>query len=60
MPFRHAWLYVLALLALTFVAFWPSYLSDLPGAKVAHHYHAASAVVWTMLAALQSWSIHHD
>ena len=33
MPFRNAWLYVLALLALTFVAFWPSYLSDLPAAK---------------------------
>jgi hypothetical protein len=60
MPFRNAYLYVLALLALTFIAFWPSYLSDLPGAKTAHHYHAASAVVWTMLAALQSWSIHHD
>lgn len=60
MPFRHAWLYVLALLALTFLAFWPSYLSDLPGAKLAHHFHAGSAVVWTMLVALQSWSIHHD
>ncbi len=60
MPFRKAWLYVLALLALTFVAFWPSYLSDLPGAKMAHHFHAASAVAWTMLVALQSWSIHHD
>ena len=60
MPYRNAYLYVLALLALTFVAFWPSYLSDLPGAKMAHHFHAASAVVWTILAVLQSWSIHHD
>lgn len=60
MPFRNAWLYVLALLALTFVAFWPSYLSDLPGAKAAHHFHAGSAVLWTILAMVQSWSIHHD
>jgi hypothetical protein len=60
MPFGKAWLYLLALLALTFVAFWPSYLSDLPGAKMAHHFHAASAVLWTMLAMVQSWSIHHD
>ncbi len=60
MPFRKAWLYVLALLVLTFVAFWPSYLSDLPGAKTAHHFHAASAVLWTMLAIAQSWTIHHD
>lgn len=60
MPYRKAWLYVLALLVLTFVAFWPSYISKLPEAKLPHHYHAASAVLWTMLAAWQSWSIHHD
>ena len=60
MPFRYAWLYVAALLALTFVAFWPSYLSDLPGARLAHHFHAASAVLWTILAIAQSWTIHHD
>ena len=60
MPYRNAYLFVLALLALTFVAFWPSYLSVLPEAKLAHHYHAGSSVFWTLLAALQSWSIHHD
>lgn len=60
MPFRNAWRYVLALLALTFIAFWPSYLSDLPAAKMAHHFHAASAVLWTFLAIVQSWTIHHD
>lgn len=60
MPFRKAWLWLLALLALTFVAFWPSYLSKLPEAKMAHHAHAASAVLWTILAIIQSWTIHHD
>jgi hypothetical protein len=60
MPFRNGWLYVLALLVLTFVAFWPSYLSDLPAAKMAHHFHAASAVLWTILAIIQTWTIHHD
>lgn len=60
MPYRKAYIFVLALLVLTFVAFWPSYLSELPGAKVAHHFHAASAVLWTILAIVQSWSIHHD
>ena len=60
MPFRNAWLYVLALLVLTFVAFWPSYLSDLPAAKVAHHAHAASAVLWTVLAIVQGWTVHND
>jgi len=60
MPYRNAYLYVLALLALTFVAFWPSYLSKLPEAVLAHHWHAGSAVLWTILAIVQSWSIHHD
>ena len=60
MPYRKAWLFVLALLVLTFVAFWPSYLRDLPSGKMAWHVHAASAVLWTVLAVVQSWSIHHD
>ena len=60
MPYRKAYLFVLALLVLTIVAFWPSYLKDLPGGKMAWHVHAASAVLWTILAAVQSWSIHHD
>ena len=60
MPFRKAWLYVLALLALTFVAFWPGYFSQLPVKKLAHHYHAASAVLWMILAIVQSWTAHHN
>ena len=60
MPYRKAYLFVLALLVLTFVAFWPSYLKGLPGGTMAWHFHAGSAVLWTVLAALQSWTIHHD
>jgi len=60
MPFRKAWLYVLVLLALTFVAFWPGYFSQLPVKKLAHHYHAASAVLWMILAIVQSWTAHHN
>ncbi len=60
MPYRNAYRFVLALLALTFVAFWPS-LSQRPArSELAHHFHAGSAVLWTLLAALQSWTIHHD
>lgn len=60
MPYRAGYIYVLALLALTLVAFWPSYLSVLGEAKLAHHFHAASSVLWTLLAAFQAWTIHHD
>ena len=48
------------LLVLTFVAFWPGYFSRLPDKKIAHHYHAASAVLWMLLAIAQSWTVHHD
>jgi len=60
MPYRKAWIWVFALLALTFVAFWPGYFSKLPIKKLAHHYHAASSVLWMFLAIVQSWTIHHD
>jgi hypothetical protein len=59
MPYRKAWVWVLVLLALTFVAFWPGYFSKLPVKKLAHHYHAASAVLWMLLAIVQSWTVHH-
>lgn len=59
MPYRNAYLYLVALLLLTFVAFWPSYISNLPAGKMAWHIHASSAVLWTIFAALQSWSVHH-
>jgi len=60
MPFRKAWLYVLALLAVTFVAFWPGYFAELPSETMAHHAHAASAVLWMFLAIAQSWTAHHN
>ena len=60
MPYRNAWLWVLVLFALTFVAFWPGYFSKLPDKKIAHHYHAASSVLWMILAIAQSWTAHHN
>lgn len=60
MPHRRAWFWLLVLLALTFVAFWPGYFSKLPEKKLAHHYHAASAVLWMILAIAQSWTAHHN
>lgn len=58
MPYRNAHFVVLALLALTLLAFWPSYLSQLPAGKSAWHVHAAGALLWTVLVIVQSWSIH--
>lgn len=59
MPYRRGYLAVIGLLVLTFAAFWPTYLSNLPAGKMAWHTHASSAVLWTIFAAFQAWSVHH-
>ena len=57
MPMHKAHSWVLGMLAITLVAFWPGYFSKLGGAKYHIHVHAIGAVLWTMLVAAQSWSI---
>lgn len=59
MPYRHAHHYLLLLIALTLLAFWPSYFSTLSTATVAAHIHGFTASMWIALLAAQSWTIHH-
>jgi hypothetical protein len=59
MPYRHAHYYLLLLMALTAVAFWPIYFSVLPTASVALHIHGFGASLWIALLTFQSWAIHH-
>jgi hypothetical protein len=59
MPYRHAHYYLLLLMVLTVVAFWPIYFSMLPSAGIALHIHGFSASLWIVLLAFQSWTIHH-
>jgi hypothetical protein len=58
MPYRRAWIWLAALLALTSFAFWPSYLSGLGAASFEIHAHSATAFLWMILLTVQSWSIH--
>ncbi|MBE1529607.1 uncharacterized membrane protein YozB (DUF420 family) [Sphingopyxis sp. OAS728] len=57
MPYRNAWVYCLAMIAMTILAFWPGYFSRLGTAKIAWHIHAVTATAWMLLLAAQSWSI---
>lgn len=57
MPYRHAWIWCLAIIAATAVAFWPGYFSQLGEAKISSHVHAITATLWILLIAAQSWSI---
>jgi hypothetical protein len=58
MPYRHAWLYLAALLAATFVAFWPSYFSKLPETSWEFHAHGITAGLWIVMLLAQSWTVH--
>ena len=59
MPYRHAHYYLLILIALTALVFWPIYFAVLPSASIALHIHGFSASLWIALLTFQSWSIHH-
>ncbi len=57
MPYRHAWMWCLAIIAISSIAFWPGYLSQLGTSKITSHFHAITATLWILLIAAQSWSI---
>lgn len=59
MPFRHAHWWVLATFPLAALAFWPSYLSAFGSSPWSYHLHGATASMWLLLLAMQSWSIQH-
>lgn len=58
MPYRHAWLFIVALLAATLFAFWRSYFSVMPTSPAGFHIHGATATLWMLLLLAQSWTPH--
>lgn len=58
MPYRHAWLFIVALIATTVFAFWRSYFGVLPTAPVGFHAHGVTATLWMLLLLAQSWTPH--
>lgn len=58
MPYRQAHYYMIVLIVLTAVVFWPIYFSVLPSASIALHIHGFSATLWIALLTFQSWAIH--
>ena len=59
MPYRHAHFYLLLLMVLTGIAFWPMYFAVMPTAPIAVHVHSFTSSLWISLLAFQSWAIHH-
>lgn len=58
MPYSKAHWWVLALLPVTLLAFWPSYFGILREAPLAHHLHGFTGTLWLLLLAGQSFAIH--
>jgi len=58
MPYRHAWLFVAALIAATVFGFWRSYFAVLPSAPVGFHIHGVTASLWMLLLLAQSSTPH--
>lgn len=59
MPYRHARLFIVALICATIFAFWRSYFSILPEAAIGFHIHGLTASLWLLLLLAQSWTPHH-
>ena len=59
MPYRHAHYYLLLLLPLAVLAFWPSYFANLAGSSPTFHLHGLTGTAWVLLLVAQSWTIHH-
>lgn len=58
MPYSKAHYFILFILVVTFIGFWPSYFNQLSAAPLAFHVHGIIAVLWMVLMVFQSWSIH--
>ncbi|MFC3195721.1 hypothetical protein ACFODZ_15810 [Marinicella sediminis] len=59
MPYSKTHYFMLLILIITVVAFWPSYFGRLNDAPLAHHLHGATSTLWILLIAWQSWLIHN-
>jgi hypothetical protein len=59
MPYRHAWKFIVGLLAATLFGFWRSYFSIISTAPLGFHIHGITASLWMLLLLAQSWTPHH-
>jgi len=58
-PYRNAPYYVLFVLAVIGVGFWPSYFTKWTDVPWQFHAHGVAATLWVSLVLAQSWTVHH-
>ncbi|MBC7520313.1 MAG: hypothetical protein H7268_04365 [Sandarakinorhabdus sp.] len=59
MPYRHGHYFVLFVLAVIGLGFWPSYFAAIGHVPWQFHLHGAASSLWVILVAAQSWTAHH-
>jgi hypothetical protein len=59
MPYRHAPYYVLAVMAVIAIGFWPSYFGVWTDVPWQFHAHGVAASLWVTMVLVQSWTAHH-
>ena len=58
MPYRHAPYYVLAVIAVIALGFWPSYFAKWGAVPWQFHAHGVAASLWVMMVLAQSITVH--
>ena len=59
MPYPRAHYYVLIVIAVIAVGFWPSYFGAWDEARWQFHAHGIAASLWVIMVFAQSWTAHH-
>jgi hypothetical protein len=58
MPYRNAPYYMLGVIAVIVVGFWPSYFAVAPAVPWQFHAHGIAASLWVLTVTAQSWTAH--
>lgn len=59
MPYPRAHYYVLGVIAVIALGFWPSYFAPFASVPWQFHAHGVAASIWVVMVAAQSWTAHH-
>jgi len=58
MPYPRAAYYMLGVIAVILIGFWPSYFAVAPAAPWQFHAHGMAASLWVLMVTAQSWTAH--
>ena len=59
MPYPRAFYWMLGLIGVIVIGFWPSYFAVAPAAPWQYHAHGVAASSWVLMVTAQSWTAQH-